>query len=126
LRIGSTSRDDKDGSAVTFISEKEIGKFKKIEKFLGKELTKSAIPPEIGEGPSYVSTKRSNSKWQKNKTKGRFKTKPAQTKKEESADIEAIAKNQDTKKKRNPRKRPNKQKMQAASKSGTTNNTTEG
>ncbi len=54
-RIGRTARADRDGNAITFISEKEIGKFKRIEKFLKKEVEKSQIPVEIGEGPAYTS-----------------------------------------------------------------------
>lgn len=129
-RIGRTARADKDGSAVTFISEKEIGKFKKIEKFLGKEVEKSAIPAEIGEGPSYASTKRTNNKRQKNyKPKGRFKPKSAEIKNEASSD-QPKAENKIDKKKRYYRKRSNKPKKQTpsdkASISGTTKNTTEG
>ncbi len=54
-RIGRTARADRDGNAITFISEKEIGKFKRIEKFLGKDVEKAPIPAELGEGPSYAS-----------------------------------------------------------------------
>ncbi len=54
-RIGRTARADRDGNAITFISEKEMGKFKRIEKFLRKEVEKSPIPAELGEGPSYSS-----------------------------------------------------------------------
>lgn len=130
-RIGRTARADKDGSAVTFISEKEIGKFKKIEKFLGKEVEKSAIPAEIGEGPSYASTKSTNSKRHKNyKPKGRFKTKSSEIKNEPSSDLPKAENKIDTKKKRHPRKRSNKPKVQTpsdkASISGTPKNTTEG
>ncbi|MDE6631486.1 MAG: DEAD/DEAH box helicase, partial [Muribaculaceae bacterium] len=56
-RIGRTARADRDGNAITFISEKEIEKFKRIERFLGKEVQKGAIPQELGEGPAYVSKK---------------------------------------------------------------------
>ena len=52
-RIGRTARADRDGNAITFISEKEIGKFKRIEKFLEKEVEKADIPEELGEGPAY-------------------------------------------------------------------------
>ena len=56
-RIGRTARADREGNAITFISEKEIGKFKRIERFLGKEVEKTPIPSEIGEGPAYISKK---------------------------------------------------------------------
>ena len=38
---------------MTFISEKEIGKFKKIEKLLGKEVRKLPLPENLGSGPDY-------------------------------------------------------------------------
>lgn len=53
-RIGRTARADRDGNAITFISEKEIGKFKRIEKFLGKAVEKADIPEDLGEGPAYT------------------------------------------------------------------------
>lgn len=52
-RIGRTARADRDGNAITFISEKEIGKFKRIEKFLEKTVEKADIPEDLGEGPLY-------------------------------------------------------------------------
>ena len=56
-RVGRTARADREGNAITFISEKEIGKFKQIEKLLEKDVEKAAIPSELGEGPAYVSNK---------------------------------------------------------------------
>lgn len=58
-RIGRTARADKDGVGITFIGEKEIGKFKKIERLLEKEVEKMALPEELGEGPKYETSKRS-------------------------------------------------------------------
>lgn len=52
-RIGRTARADRNGKAITFISEKEIGKFKRIEKMLEKSVEKAKLPDELGEGPSY-------------------------------------------------------------------------
>lgn len=63
-RIGRTARADRDGKAITFISDKEIGKFKKIERFLEVEVEKATIPTELGEGPEYKSL-RNNSRYQK-------------------------------------------------------------
>jgi len=54
-RIGRTARADRDGIAITFISDTEVSDFKQIEKFLGKEVEKTPIPEEMGEGPAYVS-----------------------------------------------------------------------
>lgn len=56
-RIGRTARADNDGIAITLVSEKEIGKFKRIEKFIGKEVRKNELPEEAGEGPAYEETR---------------------------------------------------------------------
>lgn len=56
-RIGRTARADKTGKAITFISEKEIGKFKKIEKLLEKEVIKVNLPEGFVPGPQYVLVK---------------------------------------------------------------------
>jgi ATP-dependent RNA helicase RhlE len=53
-RIGRTARADRDGIAITFISDTEVGDFKQIEKFLEKEIEKTPLPKEVGEGPAYV------------------------------------------------------------------------
>lgn len=52
-RIGRTARADRDGSAYTFISEKERGRFRIIEKLLGKEVEKSPVPARLGPVPDY-------------------------------------------------------------------------
>ena len=52
-RIGRTARADRDGVAMTFVCEDEISQFKQIEKFLGREVEKAAIPEELGETPDY-------------------------------------------------------------------------
>ena len=52
-RIGRTARANNDGVALTFVSEKEQGKFAGIERFLGKEIYKIPLPPELGEAPEY-------------------------------------------------------------------------
>ena len=52
-RIGRTARADRDGVAMTFVSEKEQFAFRQIEKFLGKEVTKAPLPDTVGEGPTY-------------------------------------------------------------------------
>lgn len=56
-RIGRTARADRDGNAITFVSEKEIGKFRRIEQFLEKEVEKATLPEGIGEGPLYITRK---------------------------------------------------------------------
>lgn len=55
-RIGRTARAAADGTAITFISEKEQRKFGQIEKLLGKEVQKAPVPEEFGEVPVYNPT----------------------------------------------------------------------
>lgn len=52
-RIGRTARADKEGKGITFIGEKEIGKFKRIEKLLEKEIEKIPLPEGFEPGPEY-------------------------------------------------------------------------
>lgn len=52
-RIGRTARANKDGIAITFVSEKEQSQFRQIEKFLGYEITKNPVPEELGAAPAY-------------------------------------------------------------------------
>ncbi len=63
-RIGRTARADRDGMAITFVSEAEIFKFQEIEHFLGKEVEKRPLPDGLGEGPEYTKRekKRSNTR----------------------------------------------------------------
>jgi superfamily II DNA/RNA helicase len=51
-RIGRTARAERTGVAITFVNEKDMYKFSKVEKLIGKEITKLPLPPELGEGPS--------------------------------------------------------------------------
>lgn len=52
-RIGRTARASAEGLAITFVSEKEQGKFHRIEKFLEKEIYKLPLPAELGSAPVY-------------------------------------------------------------------------
>lgn len=52
-RIGRTARADREGSAYTFISEKERGSFRTIEKLLEKEVEKLPVPEDLGAAPDY-------------------------------------------------------------------------
>ena len=56
-RIGRTARADRDGEAITFVSDTDIYRFQSIEHFLGKEVEKLPLPEGIGEAPEYVSRK---------------------------------------------------------------------
>ena len=52
-RIGRTARASAKGKSITFVSEMEQYKFKKIEDFLGKVITRLEVPKELGEVPAY-------------------------------------------------------------------------
>ena len=56
-RIGRTARADRDGEAITFVSDTDIYRFQSIEHFLGKEVQKIHLPEGLGEAPEYVSRK---------------------------------------------------------------------
>ena len=71
-RIGRTARAGAEGCAITFISLDDQSRFQHIEKFLGKEVYKVPLPPELGEAPAY-SPARSKTF---HKGKGRFFRKP--------------------------------------------------
>ena len=53
-RIGRTARADRDGVAITFVSEEDIFYFQQIEKFLEKKVEKVALPEGCGEAPVYT------------------------------------------------------------------------
>jgi len=63
-RIGRTARADRDGQAITFVSDRDILRFQKIEQFLQKEVEKLPLPEGLGEGPEYkaIPPGRSNGK----------------------------------------------------------------
>ena len=52
-RIGRTARASSDGTAYTFITEQEQGKFSRIERLLGHEVTKAPVPESFGPTPEY-------------------------------------------------------------------------
>ena len=52
-RIGRTARADRDGVAITFVSDEEAYYFKQIEKFLEKDIEKTPLPEGLGEAPDY-------------------------------------------------------------------------
>jgi superfamily II DNA/RNA helicase len=52
-RVGRTARAEKTGIAITFINQKEVRNFQKIEKLIGSEVRKMPLPEELGEGPAY-------------------------------------------------------------------------
>ncbi|MBD5370012.1 MAG: DEAD/DEAH box helicase [Bacteroides sp.] len=50
-RVGRTARADRDGRAVTLVSERDRRAFSQIERLLGKEVRRGKIPAHIGEAP---------------------------------------------------------------------------
>lgn len=64
-RIGRTARAQSEGIAITLISEKEQGRFRRIEELLGKPVAKSVVPPHLGPSPDY-SARRTEKRFKKN------------------------------------------------------------
>ena len=62
-RIGRTARAQRDGIAISFVSDQDIRYFSDIERFLEKEILKTPLPEGLGEGPEYkVVSPRKNSR----------------------------------------------------------------
>ncbi len=53
-RIGRTARAQRDGVAITFVSDADMRCFADIERFLERSIEKNLLPDGIGEGPQYV------------------------------------------------------------------------
>lgn len=75
-RIGRTARAATTGTAITFINERDQRKFFSIENLIGKEITKMALPEELGESPLYQPElkrpdfkRRGNKNWKHKKPK---------------------------------------------------------
>ena len=76
-RIGRTARAATTGTAVTFINEKDQQKFSRIERLIGKEVTKVPLPGGMGEGPQYqpeLKKKPSRFGGSKNRRGGKWKS----------------------------------------------------
>ncbi len=52
-RIGRTARAQRDGVAITFVSELDMRYFADIERFLEKEIQKTPLPDGLGDGPAF-------------------------------------------------------------------------
>jgi ATP-dependent RNA helicase RhlE len=55
-RIGRTARAAAEGTAITFVTEREQRKFSGIEKLLGKLVHKEPVPEQFGKSPEYAPT----------------------------------------------------------------------
>ncbi|MEA4983515.1 MAG: DEAD/DEAH box helicase [Paludibacter sp.] len=74
-RIGRTARASAKGKSITFVAEEEQYKFKKIEEFLEKDITKNVLPEELGEAPEYNPSLHRQGHKKFTKRKGSFKRK---------------------------------------------------
>ena len=62
-RIGRTARAQRDGVAITLVSDNDMRYFADIERFLERVIEKKPLPEGIGEGPEYKpSTPRKSSR----------------------------------------------------------------
>src|SRR5690606_3562610 len=62
-RVGRTARADSSGVAITFVNDKDKFKYSNIEKLIGMEIEKVAIPEHLGEAPSFSSDTANGSKY---------------------------------------------------------------
>ena len=76
-RIGRTARANADGKAVTLVNERDQVKFGSIERFLGYEVRKEAVPQELGETPQYRPERRKKSGGGKKPMRFKRKSKPS-------------------------------------------------
>ena len=117
-RVGRTARAEKDGVAITFVAEKEIAKFKAIERFIGKEIRKNEVPSDLGETPDYNGSSLSG-KGRNKKKKSSKKGKP-EARKEEKPVVQPENKSEEKKEenKEGAKKRKNKRKKKVPKSDG--------
>jgi len=60
-RVGRTARAQRKGTAITFVNEKEMREFGRIEALIGYEVKKQPMPEGLPPGPKYDPTKREKS-----------------------------------------------------------------
>lgn len=95
-RIGRTARADREGNAITFVSEEDIYYFRHIESFLEKTIDKKPLPKSLGDGPKYnfnskaVRSKKAKNHKNNNKEK---KNNNCQTKQQKDNQLLDIKKN---------------------------------
>ena len=62
-RIGRTARAQRDGVAITFVSDRDMRAFSDIERFLERDIHKNPLPEGLGDGPEYkISAPRKSSR----------------------------------------------------------------
>jgi ATP-dependent RNA helicase RhlE len=60
-RVGRTARAERKGKAITFVNEKQMREFGRIEKLIGYEVKKMPVPEELGRTPQYDPLARASS-----------------------------------------------------------------
>lgn len=66
-RIGRTARANRDGRAITFVSNEDFSRLARIERLLENEVPRAEVPSELGEVPTYSSRRKSKRQPAKNK-----------------------------------------------------------
>ena len=101
-RIGRTARAERDGIAITFISDNDFAYFNQIEQLLQSTIEKCPLPEGLGKGPEYKQVKtaprRGRSQWHSRKRNSRQQKKNATSSKGTPSG--------DGKKKQNRRRKP--------------------
>ena len=69
-RIGRTARAQRDGNAITLVSEEDIYYFQQIERFLEKEVEKKAMPEGLEPGPEYKTVRKAKGRFRRGKPSG--------------------------------------------------------
>lgn len=64
-RVGRTARAETTGTAITFINERDQGKFHSIENLIGDTISKLPLPASIGAGPAYEPRQKRNGVFKK-------------------------------------------------------------
>lgn len=112
-RVGRTARAEKDGVAITFVAEKEIVKFKAIERFIGKEIRKNEVPSDLGGTPAYDGLSPSGGR-KKKKSSGKKGTSQAKKEEKPSEKSENKPQAKEEEKKEGARKRKDRRKKKGA------------
>lgn len=70
-RVGRTARADETGVALTLVNEEDMFKFKRIEDFLGEQIMKIPLPPQLGEAPLWNPKRQEGRPGDKGKFRGK-------------------------------------------------------
>lgn len=73
-RVGRTARADRDGKAITFISERDRRSFTMIEKLLGSKIKRGVLPEHLGEAPKENLSNKKSSKNSRTRNRNTSKT----------------------------------------------------